>query len=187
MPAAKRRSCGWILYLFIAGLAVTSSGCLLAVAGLCAGGAAAGYCYYKGRIYHDFPAPLPDVRNAIHAALLDLQFPIFTEELKDGKAFFITKTTAGKKVRIYADALSSPIPAEKVLTRVSIRVATFGDEGVSSRIFEQITFRLSHLPAAVPAPPDPTLNPPAPVEQTSSVKPFETTPPPIAPQSAKKQ
>ena len=78
------------------------------------------------------------------AALLDLHFLIFTEEAKDGKAFVVTKTTNGKKVRIYLNCLSSPIPAEGLIMRVSIRVACFGDEAVSVHIFDQIAFRLSH-------------------------------------------
>jgi hypothetical protein len=186
MPTAQRNYPGRLLYALLAGLTLTSGGCLLAIAGLATGGAATGYLYCKGRIARDFTAPLPDVYHAVHAALLDLQFLIFTEETKDGKAFFLTKTTSGKKVRIYLDALSSPIPAERLLTRVSIRVATFGDEGVSTRIFEQIALRLTHPAPIAPVPLTPPLGEPTPLQPTSAVKPFETTSPPMAaPQPAK--
>jgi hypothetical protein len=188
MPAAHWNYRGRLVYSLLAGLALTSGGCLLAVAGLATGGAATGYLYYKGRIARDYAANLPDVLNAAHAALLDMQFLIFTEETKDGKAFFLTQTSDGKKVRIYLDAASSPIPAERQLTRVSIRVATFGDEGVSARIFDQIALRLTHPAPIAPTPLAPPGGEPTPIQQTSAVKPFETTSPPLAaPQPAKQK
>lgn len=182
MPEAETKFTGRVLYPIVAALAILQGGCLLAIAGVAAGGAATGYLYYKGRICRDYPASLPDVRNAVHAALADLHFGIFTEEAKDGKDFLVTRTTNGKKVRIYLDCLTSPIPAEGLVTRVSIRVATFGDESISMRILDQIGWHLSHgpVPAAPPLPP-PT---PTPIQQTS-VKEFETTPPPLAAPAAK--
>jgi hypothetical protein len=172
MPKAEQKITGRMLYPIVAFLALAQAGCLLAIAGVAAGGAATGYLYYKGRIYRDYPAHLPDVRNAVHASLLDLHFPILTEESKDGKAFLVTKTTNDKKVKIYLDCLASPIPAEGLVSRVSIRVGAFGDEGISARVLDQIAWRLSH---AAPPPG------PAPIQQTSGVRTFETTPPPLAP------
>ncbi len=167
------------LYALIALLAVAQGGCLLAVAGVAGGAAATGYFYCKGQVYRDFPANFTDVHNAVRAALLDLHFITFTEEAKDGKAFFVTKTTNGKKVRIYLNCLSSPIPAEGLLTRVSIRVACFGDEAVSAHIFDQIAFRLSHPgPIVTPPPPGPPpVGPPQPIQPTG----FQTTEPKLAP------
>jgi Protein of unknown function (DUF3568) len=176
MPEAERKFTGRVLYSVVAVLTIVQSGCLLAIAGATAGAAATGYLYYKGRIYRDYPAALPLVRNAVHDALLDLKFPILTEEFKDGKALLVTKTTAGKKIRLHLDCLNSPIPAESLLTRVSVRVDFFGDEGVSARILDQVTWRLTQAPPIVPAPPAG----PAPIQQTSSVRPFETLQPPLA-------
>jgi hypothetical protein len=157
---------------------LVQGGCLLALAGVAGGAAATGYFYYKGRVYRDYAASLPDVRNAVHAALLDMHFLIFTEEVKDGKAFVVTKTTSGKKVRVYLDCLSSPIPAEGMLTRVSIRVACFGDESVSARVFDQVAWRLSHPTTVGPAPPGPPpVGAPQPIQQTG----FQTTEPKLAP------
>lgn len=174
----KTRQSG--LYALIAVLALTQGGCLLALAGVAGGAAATGYFYCKGRVYRDFPASFTDVHNAARAALLDLHFIIFTEEAKDGKAFFVTKTTSGKKVRIYLNCLSSQIPAEGLITRVSIRVACFGDEAVSEHIFNQIAFRLGHpgpvVPVAPPGPPPVAVQPP-PIQPTS----FQTTEPKLAP------
>jgi hypothetical protein len=175
MPGVGARKRG--LYALIALLALMQGGCLLALAGVAGGAAATGYFYYKGRVYRDFPAPFADVFNAVEAALHDLNFVIFDKEAKDGKAFFVTKTTNGKKVRIYLDCLSSPIPAQGLITRVSIRVACFGDEAVSAHIFEQIAFRLNHPGPVAPAPsgPPPLVAPP--VQQTG----FQTTEPKLAP------
>jgi hypothetical protein len=151
---------------------------LLALAGVAGGAAATGYFYYKGRVYRDYAASLPDVHNALRAALLDMNFLIFTEEAKDGKAFVVTKTTSGKKVRIYLDCLASPIPAEGKLTRVSIRVACFGDESVSARIFDQVAWRLSHpSPVGVAPPGAPPVAAPQPIQPTG----FQTTEPKLAP------
>lgn len=166
------------LYVLIALLALAQTGCLLALAGVAGGAAATGYFYYKGRVYRDYPASFPDVLNAIHAAMTDLHFVIFADETKDGKAFFVTKTTNGKKVRIYLDSLASPIPSEGLMTRVSIRVACFGDEAISRRIFDQVAIRLGHpgpIPAAPPGPPPIVVAPP--VQQTG----FQTTEPKLAP------
>jgi hypothetical protein len=175
MPSEERKAPTRCLYVLLAVGALAHTGCLLAVASLAAGAGATGYCYCKGRMYRDFGAPLPVVHAAARAALLDLHFVLFTEDAKDGKVFLVTRTANGKKVRIYLDALSSPIPSEGVLTRVAIRVATFGDEGISARIFEQIDFRLKQ-PAPV-VPPTPLPPTPTPVQQTG----FQTSEPRIAP------
>ncbi len=176
MPEAGTRKRA--LYALIAVLALMQGGCLLALAGVAGGAAATGYFYYKGRVYRDFPACFTDVHNAVRAALLDLNFVIFNEETHDGKATFLTKTTNGKKVRIYLDCLHSPIPAEGLLTRVSIRVACFGDEAISARIFDQVAFRLSHPAPAAPAPPGPpSVVTPPPIQPTG----FQTTEPKLAP------
>lgn len=178
MPRAERNYAARLLYLTGAILALVQGGCLLAIAGVAAGGAATGYLYCKGRIYRDYPASLQDVHNAVHAALLDLHFGVFNDETKDGKAFLVTKTTNGKKVKIYLDCLASPIPAEGMVTRVSIRVGAFGDENISMRILDQVAWRLAHGSPALPAPPSGS---PAPIQQTAGVRPVETPPPPLAP------
>lgn len=178
MPTTERKYSPRIAFALFAVLALAQAGCLLAVAGAAAGAGTAGYFYYKGRLYRDFAVPLPDVRNATHAALLDLHFILLTDDAKDGKAFILTRTADGKKVRIYLDVVTNPIPAEGTLTRVSIRVATFGDEGVTARIFDQIALRLSHPAPIVPIAPGPTpIISPVPAQQTG----FQTTEPKPAP------
>lgn len=181
MPKVKRKNFGRLLYALLAVLALMQAGCLLAVIGGAAGGAAAtGYFYCKGRLYRDFRANLPDVHNAVRAALLDMSFGIFTDETKDGKASLVTRTANGQKIHIDLKCLSSPIPSDGLITRVAIRVATFGDEGISARIFEQVAFRLTHPAPVAPAPPGaPPIGPPVfvPVQPAS----FQTTEPKMAP------
>ncbi len=182
MPKWERNYQGRMLYLIVAVLSVVSGGCLAVVAGLAAGGAAGGYLYYKydkGKIYRDYPASLADVRNAVHAALRDLNFQVATEGAKDGRSLVVTHTTDGKKVRVYIDCLASPIPAEGMFTRVSIRVAHFGDEAVSLRILDQVSHHLTPATVIVPVPvPAPG---PTPLQPTSAIKPVAATEPPLAP------
>jgi hypothetical protein len=173
MPTAVRKYASRGLFVSIALLALTQTGCLLAIAGVAGGAAATGYFYCKGRIHSDYRASFPAVQDAVHAALLDLHFAIFEDEAKDGKAFFVTKTTGGKKVRIYLECLSSPVPAEGQFTRVSIRVGAFGDDNVSKRIFEQTAWRLNNPAPVGPAP----SAAPQPISATS----FQTNEPKLAP------
>jgi len=74
MPKAERKCTARVIYPIVAAVAILQGGCLLAVPGVCAGGAAAGYFYYKGRICRDYPASLPNVYTAAQAALNDLHF-----------------------------------------------------------------------------------------------------------------
>ena len=181
MPTTDRKYSPRIAFALFAVLTLAQAGCLLAVAGAAAGTGAAGYFYCKGRLYRDFGVPLPDVRNAVHAALLDLHFILLTDDAKDGKAFILTRTADGKKVRIYLDVVTNPIPSEGMLTRVAIRVATFGDEGVTARIFDQIALRLGHPAPVVPIAPGPSpIIAPVPAQQTG----FQTTEPKMAPPKA---
>jgi hypothetical protein len=180
MPEVEPRRAGSVLYVLIAIMTVAQAGCLLAIAGAAGGAAATGYFYCKGHIYHDYPASLPDVHNAVRASLMDLHFPLFTDEVKDGKAFLVTKMTNGKKVRIYLSCVSSLIPSDGVITRLGIRVATFGDESISDRIFKQVDFRLGHPAPMAPSPTPggaPPIGAPVPIQPTS----FQTHEPTIAP------
>jgi hypothetical protein len=184
MPERERNYQGRILYLIVAVLALIPGGCLAVVAGLAAGGAAGGYLYYKfdkGKIYRDYPASLTDVRNAVHAALHDLNFQVATEGAKDGRTLVVTHTTDGKKVKIYIDCMASPIPSEGMFTRVAIRVAHFGDEAVSIRILDQVSHHLTPGSVIVPAPVPAPAPGPTPLQPTSAIKQVSATEPPLAP------
>ena len=120
MPERERNYRGRMLFLIVAVLALVPGGCLAVVAGLAAGGAAGGYLYYKydkGKIYRDYPASLADVRNAVHAALLDLHFQIASEKGLDGRTLVLTHTTDGKKVKIFMTDPGS-LESKTILPRV---------------------------------------------------------------------
>jgi hypothetical protein len=146
-------------------------------AGVAGGAAVAGYAYYKGRLYHDFPASLGDSLAAVRTSLLELQFPIVSEESKAGESYVVTKAVDGSKVNIYLEMLPSRIPAEGPLTRISVRVATFGDEAVSARILDQIGLHLIPQPSI----PTPLQTPPQAIQPTAMTPPRQTAPPPLAP------
>ena len=175
MPGAGRKPVVRVGYLVVAALVLVNGGCLLVAAGV-AGGATAGYLYYKGRLYHDYPANLADAQAAVRTSLLELQFPVLTQETDTGSAFVSTRTADGAKVRIHLDVVPSRVPAEGALTRVSIRVGAFGDESVSARILDQVGRHLAGPPVlGAPQPVPGPAQPPAPV-----TRPPETVAPPLA-------
>jgi Protein of unknown function (DUF3568) len=138
-----------VLALLLAAAGLASSGCLIIAAGA-AGGAAVTYAYCKGKVCGQYYAALGDCWAATHTALLDLGMPIEKEDRGGSTAFIVTRTADGERVRIYLDSLPSQIPAEAEMTRICVRVATFGDYSVSERIMDQIG---RHLAPPQTAPP----------------------------------
>ncbi len=180
-PAAWARR---ILLVMAAALAAVQAGCLLVAAGVASGAAATGYCYYKGRYYREYPAALGDALAAARTALTELQFPVLSEEAKNGSAFVASRTADGSAIRIYLDTVESRVPADgPALTRVSVRVGAFGDEEVSKRILDQVSLHLV-APTLLRPMPQPTAAappPPGPIRPASALMPGETPPPPLAP------
>src|SRR5262245_2677872 len=127
-----------LVLLAWAALALANGGCLAVAAGAAAAGAgAAGYAYLKGRYYRDYPASLDDAFAGIRTALTELQFPLDHEEKTNGKGMIESRTSDGTDIHIEFETLLSRVPAEGQVTRVYIRIGTFGDELVSARIFDQ--------------------------------------------------
>ena len=175
--------------LLLAVAAAGQSGCLLVAAGA-AGGAAAGYAYYNGRVCQSFVANFEDAWAATHAALGELGMPVLSEERQTGCGIIKTQTSDGDRIRVALDVIPSRIPAEGSLTRICVRVATFGDHPVSERILSQVGAHLVAspftLPPAgspplqapiVPQTPSPTSEPPL----TSTPAPSQTAPPATPP------
>jgi hypothetical protein len=168
----------WAAYLALAAVALGNAGCLVAAAAGAAGGVA-GYAYYKGKVCRPFVANVEDVRLATRQALAELQMPIVKDEPspQGGK---IEARGGDDNIVITLDAQDSPVPGEGPATHVGIRVATFGNEGLSERILDQISFHLVPR-GAVPVPPPlaPPQPPPAPVPQPRAPI-QQTAAPPLA-------
>jgi hypothetical protein len=166
--------------LVVAGLALAQTGCLVVAAGAAAGAAATGYVYYKGCLSRAYPANIEYALSATRTSLQELQFPLITEEAKDGSAYLASKTADGTNVRIWLEMVPSRIPSDGNLTRVSVRVGAFGDEAVSMRILDQIGAHL--LPPSLVRPqlavPSPVV--PSAVQPTRALMPGETSAPPLA-------
>lgn len=135
---ARRR----VLYLAVAALVLTQSGCLAVAAGV-AGGAALGAAYYSGKDCQTFPASLDDTLAATKTALADLGMPVVGEQREGSETFVKSQTSDGDPVRIYMDVEGSKFPADGPLTKVTVRVATFGDHPVSTRVLDQISAHLA--------------------------------------------
>jgi Protein of unknown function (DUF3568) len=183
MAQARRRWWFGAAYLVLAAVALVNAGCLIAAAAGAAGGIA-GYVYYKGKVCHTYLANAEDVRAAARKSLGELQLLIVKDEPRPGGGK-IESRAGDDSIILTLDEEVSPaheagIPPV-VQTRVGIRVATFGNEGLSERILDQISFHLVP-PAAVPvppplAPPQPARPPALPPEPAPAP---QTAPPPLA-------
>jgi hypothetical protein len=174
------------LYVVVAGVLLTNTGCLAVALGTAAvgGTAAAAYVYANGRLYRDYNTKLPEAEEASRTALKELGFAINVEEPKADKDFIESKTGDGDTIKIYLDSIPSRIPAEGNVVRIGVRVGLVGDQNVSARILDQISL---HLVAPVQIRPDgqpPQPQPPQRLEPVQYVPPSprETPAPPLAPQ-----
>jgi hypothetical protein len=170
----------WAPYLIVAIVAICQSGCLLIAAGA-AGGAAAGYAYYQGRICQSYIANFEDAWAATHAALGELGMPVLSEERQTNCGVIKSQTADGDRVRIALDVVPSRIPAEGSLTRICVRVGTFGDHPVSERVLYQVGAHLVVCPVPFAAIPPPVAN--APGSDTAPLSPVpvpaQTAEPPL--------
>jgi hypothetical protein len=170
------------LCLGVALLALSQSGCAVAILGAAAGGAALGYAYLRGALSRDYPALLGDTIRATKTALSELGFPLIREKTDTGTAYIQTKTADNDTVMVYFDVVPSAIPSEGAMTRVTIRVGYTGDDVVSARILDQISKHLQPLPGVgLPSAVTPPSNPgvaPVPIPSPPPVP--ATSPPPLA-------
>jgi hypothetical protein len=179
-------------WTFLAGLALANAGCLAAVAGIATVGGVATYAYLDGEDKRTFPSDYDDVRNATLAALRDLSLPVEGQSQKTtGKETIDSRTADSSAVVIKLAAVPSPVPGEKTVTRVNVRIGTFGDRDFSERILDQISVHLGYAApngtVAVPTGQPPAVVPagwqaPASGAPTSAGTPLG--PPPPQPQSA---
>ncbi len=159
------------LQVVAAALALLNGGCLAAAVGACAAGAGVTCnAYAKGKVCHLYTTDLDDAVAAVRTALVDMGLAIEKEIVKPNTAFFRTRTGDGERIRIYLDREPSRIPADGSMTRISVRVGTFGDHPLSERVLFQIG---AHL---IPQPRGEVQGPASP--------PLPVTPPPTLPETA---
>jgi hypothetical protein len=132
-------------------LLVANTGCLFVAAGAAAaGGAAAGYAYFSAPVYQEFPLAVPDAAALTRASLADLQLPLVKEEQTPDGIKIESLTGDKKTILITLSARPQKLPSDGVVTRISVRVATFGDEMVSGRILDTIQIHAPVRPTAAP-------------------------------------
>jgi hypothetical protein len=159
--------------LLSAAFALASSGCLIAAVGAgAAGAAAAGYAYWQGEVCEVYNSAFEDSWAATHTALGELGMQIVAERNDLTRGFMGARTTDGDQVRINMEMLPSKTPADGPLTRICVRVATFGDRPLSEQVLSQVGLHLvpPSVLGAAPAASNPGIAPAA-----------ATGPPPLAP------
>ncbi len=127
----------YVLIALVLGVgSVLVSGCVAAVVGGAAAGAGAGtVAYIKGELRAMEPVSFDRAWSASKGALDSMDF-VITEEDRDAvKGKLLALGVDNKKVRISLKRESAKV------TRVNIRVGTFGDETVSRFILEKIRER----------------------------------------------
>jgi len=149
--------------------ALAGSGCLVVGAGVAGGAAAAGYCYYRGRVAQRYGASFADTWAATRAALPELGLTIVEETRDPSGSSLEARTANGERVQVSVEPQAPPIDGTGHLTQVSVRVGTFGDSPLSEKILEQIGRHIRPVPLL-----QPVAAPPAAV-------PRQTAPPPLLP------
>jgi hypothetical protein len=162
----------WAAAAVLSLVVLPSGGCLWVAAGAAGGGAVA-LAYCKGKVCAIYNAGFGDVWSATQTALQDLGMPVLKAECENRSGFIESRTADHERVRIYLSAA----PADSPVTRVCVRVATFGDHPMSFRILDQVA---SHL-APAPSPPSATLGPVQPLAPSPTPVQPQTAPPPVLP------
>lgn len=120
--------------LALGGFLVTmQSGCLVAAA---AGGAAGTVAYLSGDLEANLDAPVSRVFEASKQAMRDMDYVVVNTVNGSDKSEVVARTRDDNKVQIVIQ------PLTEKSSKISIRVGTFGDETLSTKILEKIR---SHL------------------------------------------
>ena len=122
-----------LLALLLVGLVGGLGGCFLALAG--AGGAGT-YAFVKGDLETMERESVEELYNAALAALEELQIPVITKSQDATVAQIEGRNAEDKKVAIKIEV------AENELTKMSIRIGTFGDQEQSQMIYDTIKAKL---------------------------------------------
>jgi hypothetical protein len=174
MAPACRRYRALLIYSILALVALTNSGCLVAILGTAAAGGAVGYAYYHGNVSRDFLAPLGPTVAATDRAVRDLGLPVMDGKMDGTTATIESQTPEGDRVAIYME----PVPgATYPATRVHVRVGWFGDHELTGQLHRRIATHLQQQAPADPGSPSIIDQPPPPQGVTPA---SHTQEPPLA-------
>ncbi|HEV8291914.1 MAG TPA: DUF3568 family protein [Tepidisphaeraceae bacterium] len=115
-------------------IVVTQSGCLVAAAAGAAGGTVA---YMKGDVEAVVDGNVDQTFNATKAAMDELKLPLLATWSNAMEAHIEARVGTDNKATVNINGQSERI------SKVSIRVGTFGDQGLSQAILEKIKANLS--------------------------------------------
>jgi len=142
-----------VCYLALAVITLGQAGCLVAAVGAAASGAgAAGYFYAQGKVCDEFTASFDDAWAATQEAMSELSLPIKTQARDTNLSGDLESVTSdGDVIRIHIETRPAKIPADGSISRICVRVGTWGDYAVSEKVIHQVEAHLAPAKAA-PAP-----------------------------------
>ena len=122
--------------LACAALMTLNSGCFLVAVGAAGAAGAGAVAYVRGELDASVSGSVETVVKATNRALEQLQFAKINEGKSTVDATITARTGQDKKVGIKLDRTADN------LTRVRIRVDTFGDESLARMVLDQIKLNL---------------------------------------------
>jgi hypothetical protein len=124
-------------------VALANCGCLLVAAGTAAG-ALAGAAYLNATVSATYFAYPNDVWMATRQGLTELGMPLRKESFDGFNGSLESTTPDGDRVCINLACMTPPGFVDGAMTKLSVRISSFGDRHASERIFRTIG---SHIPA----------------------------------------
>jgi len=119
----------------------------------------------------NYDAAFADTWAAVHTALGELQMQVASEERDPAGGSIEGRDRDGERVRLFVEVQQV---AARPVTRLTVRVGTFGEEARSNRILNQVDLHLAPARLAA-APPTPLPQTPPPTWAAN-----QTAPPPLA-------
>src|SRR5206468_177232 len=110
----------------------------------------------------------------------ELHLEVIAEQNNGATGFLSSKAQNGSVVSINIATQPRPIPIDGLVTRVCVRVGTFGDLETSDRILSKLAERLAQVVAPAAAPSSPSPTPPAAPAAAQVMPPMAVQSPPIS-------
>jgi hypothetical protein len=125
--------------VLVSGAMLQLTGCAaLLIGGAAAGAAAAGVMYKEGELQADLEAKPPQALQATERAFRDLIWTKESAKSSATDALATARTATGKEVTVTINRQTENV------SRIGIRIGTFGDENLSRLLYDKIQFFLKH-------------------------------------------